>query len=374
MKKLIFISILLFAYLNSYCEGASSEVTDASCAMELGQPDLIVTSQYNISGVTCGYNIRLEATVKNNGNARAGRASYLRYYLSTNTTWDANDIYLAQDYVYNLNAGAQSKEVAFGYIPTYLSTGTYYILYVADYADVINESNEGNNVAHVQINLHTCDPLPDLIVDETGANKTTVGCGETVYVIAKVKNQDVAAAGTGSHLGYYLSTSRAWNATGTLLAQDYNTNLGPGGTNWEYETLTIPANTSPGNYYILFRADHNDVVNERHENNNMKWRAITVTCGPAQKQSTDNDMNVSNFPSPFSESTMIEFDLPEDGPVTLFVSDMTGKQVAVLLDKEQQFAGTNQVAFDGSNYPSGTYYYTIQAGEYTATKKMVLMK
>jgi len=60
--------------------------------------------------------------------------------------------------------------------------------------------------------------------------------------------------------------------------------------------------------------------------------------------------------------------------VTLFVADVTGKQIAVLLDNQQRTKGTHRVVFDGSNYPAGMYYYTIHTGDYVATQKMTLMK
>jgi len=66
--------------------------------------------------------------------------------------------------------------------------------------------------------------------------------------------------------------------------------------------------------------------------------------------------------------------LPNDKPVTLAVYDLTGKQVAVLLDGEVKPIGLHQVIFDSTEYPSGTYIYTIKAGEYTATDKMNIVK
>jgi len=60
--------------------------------------------------------------------------------------------------------------------------------------------------------------------------------------------------------------------------------------------------------------------------------------------------------------------------VTLFVSDITGRQIAVLLQQEPKSEGIHHVTFDGNNYPAGMYYYTIQAGEYVGTQKMTLIK
>jgi len=81
-----------------------------------------------------------------------------------------------------------------------------------------------------------------------------------------------------------------------------------------------------------------------------------------------------NYPNPFTGQTTIEFVLTQDTPVTLFVSDVTGKQVAMLLNKEAKTQGTHSVTFDGNNYPAGMYYYTIQAGDLYGTQKMILAK
>ncbi len=85
-------------------------------------------------------------------------------------------------------------------------------------------------------------------------------------------------------------------------------------------------------------------------------------------------LGLRNFPNPFTGQTSIEYVLPEDSPVTLIVSDLTGKQIAALVNNEQRTKGMHVVLFDGSNYPAGMYYYTIQVGKYLKTEKMTLMK
>jgi len=80
-----------------------------------------------------------------------------------------------------------------------------------------------------------------------------------------------------------------------------------------------------------------------------------------------------NYPNPFNPITTISYQIPTDGFVTLKVYDVLGKEVASLIN-EQKTSGRYDVQFDGSNLSSGIYFYKISAGNYTDTKKLMLMK
>jgi len=80
-----------------------------------------------------------------------------------------------------------------------------------------------------------------------------------------------------------------------------------------------------------------------------------------------------NYPNPFNPATTIKYLIPENGFVTLKVFDVLGKEVARLVNANQQ-PGNYSVNFDASNLPSGTYIYTIRANNFFSSKKMLLMK
>ena len=80
-----------------------------------------------------------------------------------------------------------------------------------------------------------------------------------------------------------------------------------------------------------------------------------------------------NQPNPFGSATTIRYDLPEAVPVTLAVYDVTGREVARLVDGEQG-PGYHSATFDGRALPSGVYVYRLRAGSFTETRRMVLLK
>ena len=80
-----------------------------------------------------------------------------------------------------------------------------------------------------------------------------------------------------------------------------------------------------------------------------------------------------NYPNPFNPTTAISYQLSSTAPVTLKVYDVLGKEVATLAEGVQS-AGVHKTRFDGSLLRSGVYFYRIQAGSFSDTKKLILIK
>ncbi|MEJ2195569.1 MAG: T9SS type A sorting domain-containing protein [Ignavibacteriaceae bacterium] len=80
-----------------------------------------------------------------------------------------------------------------------------------------------------------------------------------------------------------------------------------------------------------------------------------------------------NYPNPFNPTTKITFTIPEPGNVTLKVYDVTGKEIATLVNGFKT-AQSYEVQFDGANISSGVYFYTLSTDNFRLTKKMILMK
>jgi len=80
-----------------------------------------------------------------------------------------------------------------------------------------------------------------------------------------------------------------------------------------------------------------------------------------------------NYPNPFNPATTIEFSIPKNEFVVIKVFDISGREVGTIINSEMK-TGTHEIKFDGSNLSSGIYFYTINAGDYKETKKMILVK
>jgi photosystem II stability/assembly factor-like uncharacterized protein len=80
-----------------------------------------------------------------------------------------------------------------------------------------------------------------------------------------------------------------------------------------------------------------------------------------------------NYPNPFNPSTTIAFSLPSRAFVTLKIFDVMGRDVATVVSEELH-AGPYSRSWDATGYPSGVYFYRLQAGAYTETKRLILLR
>jgi formylglycine-generating enzyme len=80
-----------------------------------------------------------------------------------------------------------------------------------------------------------------------------------------------------------------------------------------------------------------------------------------------------NYPNPFNPATVIRFGLPFASRVVLTVYDVLGREVAVLVDEKRE-AGSYEVTFNGASLSSGMYFYRMDAGSFTQTRKLMLLR
>jgi glucose/arabinose dehydrogenase len=154
---------------------------------------------------------------------------------------------------------------------------------------------------------------------------------------------------------------------------------------WDFDTLQILNNgavTELNQYILAFGQDSEGELyiltteNTGPEGNTGKvYKLIESTATDAAE-----DMNIpaeyklyKNYPNPFNPSTRIKFSIPESNLVQIKVYDMLGRETAIVINREFQ-AGIHEVDFTAEGLSSGLYIYKLQAGSFSESHKMMLLK
>jgi outer membrane protein assembly factor BamB len=137
----------------------------------------------------------------------------------------------------------------------------------------------------------------------------------------------------------------------------------------DYEYDSSPAIGSDGTLYI---GTHLSSTFQNHIRNLIAVRD-TVTSVETNENEKMEYLLEQNYPNPFNSTTNIRYKISQSGRVTLKIYDLMGKEVATLLDRFQN-SGSYDVIFQADNLASGIYFYTLSSGNFTAAKKLVLLK
>ena len=234
--------------------------------------DLVITGQTATNSVTVGGSVSVGAYTKNNGNASAG-SNYVRYWLSDDATLNTStDRSLGSNSVNTLAAGSSEYDAfSFTYDGSW-GTGTKYILFQADSTNVVDESNESNNVAYATI--FVAEPKPDLIITSQTATSAVI-FDSTVSISATTKNNGNAVAGA-STTKYWLSNDTTFDSSDVLLSTQNINSLSAGGSQSASYSFVYNSSWGTGTKYILFQADSGSVVAESNESNNVAYATIFV--------------------------------------------------------------------------------------------------
>jgi len=162
--------------------------------------------------------------------------------------------------------------------------------------------------------------------------------------------------------------------TGSLTVNGETQNLTMRGTtewtNYVIDSVTVNLNAGFDNT-IRFSTTGSDFGNL--DEITIVPRTITA-IESSDENNIPSDYQLSqNYPNPFNPVTNIKYALPENGLVTIKVFNQLGQEVAELVNQQQR-AGEYIVGFDASKLASGIYFYRIQSGSYSSTKKMILLK
>jgi hypothetical protein len=104
-----------------------------------------------------------------------------------------------------------------------------------------------------------------------------------------------------------------------------------------------------------------------------KYNDVLSEINPINTTTPSNFVLEQNYPNPFNPSTTINYSIPKAAFVTLKVYDVLGNEVKTLVN-EQQSVNNYSYTADFSSLTTGVYYYTLKAGDFTSTKKLMLIK
>ncbi len=153
--------------------------------------------------------------------------------------------------------------------------------------------------------------------------------------------------GQGEYFGYSNDVQQGEITNFCNLSQ--NTYHYPGVSLWEYNQIT-----------------HSYVWNEYA----AAWQITSIkdaNNGPSSFKLSQN------YPNPFNPTTVISYSIPKTSFVTIKVYDILGREVAVLVNKNRH-AGNYNVEFAANKISSGVYFYTMHAGDFVETRKLIVLK
>lgn len=135
---------------------------------------------------------------------------------------------------------------------------------------------------------------------------------------------------------------------------------------------TIPANDTIRVAFAVLAADNKTDLDAAVAAARSKFSVITDIGDNELIKPISFNLD-QNYPNPFNPTTIIKFSIPEENNVTLKVYDVIGKEVSVLIN-EKKSAGNYEISFDAAGLSSGVYFYKLEAGNFTSTKKMILIR
>jgi hypothetical protein len=159
--------------------------------------------------------------------------------------------------------------------------------------------------------------------------------------------------------GELLNSGGSWQQ-GQTITKNLQTTLGSG---W------IASNCELG---VIAYLSSGSLASTSYVQQTKKEQIVPIGAGN-EKQTPARFELLQNYPNPFNPVTNIHFSVPQREKVVLKVFGILGNVINVIIDGYLE-AGSYNAAFDGSNLSSGVYFYSLSAGKFTETRKMVLMR
>jgi len=132
-----------------------------------------------------------------------------------------------------------------------------------------------------------------------------------------------------------------------------------------------------GNIYVTgesaTKASSIDYATIKYSQSSSPGRSAITNPVAENKSTVPGSFDLKSYPNPFSQNTIIEYQLSKIANVRLSVIDLSGHEITTLIN-ETKPAGVYKIKFGANNLPAGTYICLIQAAEYVETKKLIILR
>jgi hypothetical protein len=229
--------------------------------------------------------------------------------------------------------------------------------------------------------------MEGIYVSTTSGQNFFYGTLTSNYILSVIYHNNYLYAGS-AYYGVYKSTNNGLNWYHTSLDSvsnysfaSYCNNIFAGGTYGVYLSSNDGANWfrknegMTGNYWVTSLIIFNGYIFAGTPNHGLWRRSLTdfVAVNKIGVEIPSSYTLNQNYPNPFNPSTFIKYQITKNSSVSLKVFDALGREVEILIN-EKQSPGTYEVHFNGSNLPSGIYFYKLETDNFSDVKKMVLIK
>jgi len=303
---------------------------------------------------------------------------------------DSVAVWFGADVSYNPNNGnpcAAFSTLGFsGGAPNFGTRTGYKLLF---WSPNINGGNpvviaDRSNIPLLQTDTAFNNNLVDIQVGMTAVSHPSLGWsadGSKLYCVYSVTQRDTVNYGLTFNfndiaLSYSTNGGATWigplAVTKTAQEDEIYPSIAPSGNTGNFVNIVYNWSQFPGSCSF---SDNAPIGGPTY----MVYKKIDITTLPpigikeVKTQVATEFKLGQNYPNPFNPTTNIEFSVQKNNLVTLKVYDITGKLVLTLVNQNLS-AGTYNVDFDASRLSSGVYFYTMQAGNFSSTKKMILIK
>ncbi|MCU0444883.1 MAG: T9SS type A sorting domain-containing protein [Microscillaceae bacterium] len=263
------------------------------------KPDLIIQNQIigNNNTMEMGQPFNISCEIVNLG-VNTAQVSWVRYFFSVDNILDEFDDKLGEHFIDKDINGSSTVTInkTFTY-PTFQGEGEHYIFIITDHNNLVNESNETNNM--ITQKVKSVFALPDFAISNLKLSTNTIHSGGQLTITYDLANFGSFQGMNGVHstyLNFYVSKDNVYNSGEDIgvgfkaISNLYN------GTSLPNQTSNLPIQqiVKDGNWYILGILDDNNSIPELNENNNVKAIPIIISS-PNQPNTQAKDFKLSDI-------------------------------------------------------------------------------